>query len=147
MRRNCFQCNVFNMGGQQGDKLKPPANLFRHKHAHSWHTLKLGRQDGKWMLKSPPGNSDLLIWLRISANKVRFSMISITERNYKENLLNKCSFNLKMNLPATYYIFNAFYNKIISLQSYFHIIPPCYLFFKLLIHTVSLSVLDSQLVF
>lgn len=52
-----------------------------------------------------------------------------------------------MNLPATYYIFNAFYNKIICLQSYFHSIPPCYLFFKLLTNTVSLSVLDSLLVF
>ena len=51
-----------------------------------------------------------------------------------------------MNLPATYYIFSAFYNKIISLQSYFHITPPFCLFFKLVINTVSLSVLDSQLV-
>lgn len=129
MRRNCFQCNVFNMGGQRVTNWNP-ANLFSSINMPIPDIqFKLGRQDGKWMLKSPPGNSDLLIWLRISANKVRFSMISITERNYKENLLNKCSFNLKMNLPATYYIFNAFYNKIISLQSYFHIFPPCYLFF------------------
>lgn len=139
-----MQC--FQYGKTAGWQIETPCWSLQHKHAHSWYTFKLGRQDGKWMLKSPPGNSDLLIWLRISANRVRFSMISITGRNYKENLLNRCSFNLKMNLPATYYIFSAFYNKILSLQSYFHIIPPFYLFFKLVINTVSLSVLDSQLV-
>lgn len=93
-----MQC--FQYGRIAGWQIETPADLFQHKHAHSWHTVKLGRQDGKWMLKSPSGNSDLLIWLRISANRVRFSMISINGRNYKENLLNKCCFNLKMNLPA-----------------------------------------------
>ena len=139
-----MQC--FQYGRIAGWQIETPADLFQHKHAHSWHTVKLGRQDGKRMLKSPPRNSDLLIWSRISANRVRFSMISITGRNYKENLLNKCCFNLKMYLPATYYIFSAFYKKILSLQSYFHIIPPFYLFFKLVTNTLSLSVLDSQLV-